>query len=164
MTSGLAMTSCGSPMARIFPKARHMSWSTTASSAWTMCSIQMTVTPGVAQAGDHLDERRQLLLGQAAGDLVEQDQLGLRRESASELETLAIEQAQLPGGHVCQVGEAGDLQSLGGRVVAGLAAAPAPEGGTDVDVLEDGHVDERARDLEGARDAHLASCTCRDAG
>ena len=61
---------------------------------------------------DGPDQRVGFMLGQAAGDLVEQQQLGIERQRAGELEALALQQGQRPGRHVGAADELGQLQHL----------------------------------------------------
>ena len=67
-----------SPSAILRPKLSTTRRSTTASSACTICSIHTIVTPLRADLADGGDEFAALALGQAAGDLVEQQQPRLR--------------------------------------------------------------------------------------
>ena len=71
------MTARGSPSAILRPKFSTTRRSTTASSACTTCSIQTMVTPRPLDVADGGDERGAFSLGQAAGDLVEQQQARL---------------------------------------------------------------------------------------
>ena len=59
-----------------------------------MCSIHTIDTPVARMLADRVDQLEHLGLGQAAGDLVEQQQLRLRRQRPGELEALAVEQRQ----------------------------------------------------------------------
>ena len=67
------------------------------SSACTTCSIQIIVTPRALMRLQLLDQLLRLVLGEAAGDLVEQQQLRPRRQRARQLEPLAVEQRQAAG-------------------------------------------------------------------
>ena len=102
------------------PKSMAMSRSTTASSAWTMCSIQMMLMPSRAQPLDGLDERLHLLLGEAAGDLVEEQDLGLGGQSPGQFEALALEQAQRLGQDVGAGQQDGAVQRPRADLVGGL--------------------------------------------
>ena len=110
---------------------------------------------GVDRADD-LDELGHLRVGQAAGHLVEQQQPGLGGEGAGQFQPLALEQAEPRGGQVGLAGHAGPVQCLRRRRVAGPAPQPAALLRGDQQVLEHGHVRERARHLIGAPDAQPA--------
>ena len=59
-----------------------------------MCSIQMMLMPSGSQLPDGFDELVDLVLGQAAGDLVQKEDLGLGGQGPGQLEALALEEAQ----------------------------------------------------------------------
>ncbi len=67
--------------------------STTLSSAWTMCSIQMMADGPRVDLLQRVDQLEHFGFGEPTGDLVEQQDLGLGREGARQLEPLAVEQA-----------------------------------------------------------------------
>ena len=66
------------------------------------------------------------MLGQAAGDLVEQEELRLRRERARELEPLAVEQREPPGERVRVPPEPGAVEHLDARALAASSGIAAP--------------------------------------
>ena len=105
---------------------------------------------------DDLHQLRDFRVGQAAGHLVEQQQLRPRRERAGEFQPLALQQAEPLGGQVRLAGHAGPLERLGGRRVAGPPPQPGALLGGDQHVLEHGHVRKRPRYLVGAADAEPA--------
>ena len=105
---------------------------------------------------DDLDQLRDFRVGQAAGHLVEQQQLRPRRERAGEFQPLALQQAEPFGGQVRLAGHVGPLEGLAGRHVAGPAPQPGALLGGDQHVLEHGHVSEGPRHLIGAADAEPA--------
>ena len=91
-----------------------------------MCSIQTIETPPRANVADQLDQRRAFVLGQAAGDLVEQQHARRGGERARELEPLAVEQREAAGRPVRLVGEAALLEQLdAARIDVALALAAA---------------------------------------
>ncbi len=94
-----------------------------------MCSIQTMVTPAGADAADGVDQLVALALGQAAGDLVEQQQTRLGGERARQLQALALEQRQRAGAAVGARQQAGALEHVGAEVDrrrARVAARRAP--------------------------------------
>ena len=91
------ITSCGSPSISLRPASTAIIRSTTRSSACTMCSIHTIDTPVARMPRDRVDQLEHLGLGQAAGDLVEQQQRRLRRQRPGQLEPLAVEQRQRAG-------------------------------------------------------------------
>ena len=86
-------------------------------SAWITCSIQTIVVPRACTARRIVEQRVALGVGQAAGDLVEQQQPGLARERLGELEPLEIEQRQRAGRRAACAAEARQRR-----------APPAPRG------------------------------------
>ena len=65
-----------------------------------MCSIQTMVTPVGPELLDLLDEVLDLGLGEAAGDLVEEQELGVGGQSPGQFQALAIEQGERTGQEV----------------------------------------------------------------
>ena len=103
-----------------------------------------------------VDQVGAFALGQPAGDLVEQQQARLGGERARQLQPLALEQRQRAGAAVGG-GRSPVCSSIAPQALDHLGLAPvAAEGGADQQVLEDGEVLERLRDLEGAGDAGAA--------
>ena len=109
------------------------------------------------QLEDGVDQLARLGVGQAAADLVEQQQVGIARERAGQFEPLAVEQAERLGAAVGDAHHAAELDGVD-RLVVGLAAFEAGAvGGGDEDVLEHRHAAERARNLVGAHEAQAAA-------
>ena len=129
-----------------------------------MCSIQMMLMPSsrsrliVSMSDEHL------LLGEAAGDLVEQKHLGLGRQRPRQFQTLALEQAQGLGEHVRAGQQPGAIERPGADLVRGLLGAGPAVGAADQHVLEDRHAFERLRDLVGARETRVATAVGRVPG
>ena len=139
------------------PLCSTTSRSTTASSACTTCSIQMIETPLARTRLMRSTSADAFVLGEPAGDLVEQQEPRAGRKRARQLEPLAVEQREPAGGAVGFVGKAALRQDVhAARVDVALALAAA-EGRGDDEVLEHGHAAERLRDLERARDADRCS-------
>ena len=94
-------------------------------SACTTCSIQTIETPLAAHVADQRDEAFAFVLGEPAGDLVEQQHARSRGERTGKLEPLAVEQRERAGEPVRLVGEAApgeDVHASG--IDLALAAAP----------------------------------------
>ena len=109
----------------------------------------------VAQAADEAAKLFDLLVIQAACRLVQKEQAGLRRERASELDTLQRSERQAGGGSMRIVVEVDERESLLGALAGGprqlepsTACARA-----DQDVLDHRHRRKQLDVLEGARDA-----------
>ena len=130
-------------------------------SACTTCSIQMIETPVAPDIPDQRDQREAFVLGQAAGDLVEQEHARLGGERARELEPLAVEQRQRAGRPVRLVGERALLEQLDAARIDIALAVAAAERRRHHQVLEHGHAVERLRDLERAADAQAAAALRR---
>ena len=153
-TAAQDITSCGSPSMSLRPKLIAMIRSTTASRAWTMCSIHTIATPPAWISLDLVDELEDLGLGQPAGDLVEQQHPRLGGQRPGQLEALAVEQGQRAGGDVGLVEHAGPLERVDGAAsVASRRRARGAERGADEHVLEHREPLERPRDLRRAADA-----------
>ena len=160
----LFMTSCGSPSHSLRPNWMTVMRSTTARSACTMCSIQTMVTPVARSLLDLLDELLHLGLGEAAGDLVQEQQLGVGGQSPGQFEALAVEQGERTGQDVDLLVQAGDLQDVHAVLVGGPLRHVAAVGGAHQDVLEHGHARERLGDLERAADARAAALVPGEVG
>ena len=113
---------------------------------------------------DGLDEAVDLALGEAAGDLVQQQHLGVAGERASQLQALAVQQRQRPGRLVGLGGEPGQLERLDAALVARALGHAPPVGGAHEHVLEDAHVGERLGDLVRAPHAGAADVLPRGVG
>jgi len=90
---------------------------------------------GAADVADQRHQRRAFMLGQAAGDLVEQEHARLRGQSARELEPLAVEQREAAGKLVGLAGKGAALQQLDAAAVrhpsrAGRRRTPPPPRGS----------------------------------
>ena len=109
-----------------------------------------------ADRADDPDQLRDLRIGEAARHLVEQQQPGAGRQRAGQLKPLALQQAEPLRREVGLGGQPGPLQHGRRRRVA----RPAPQPGALLDgdehVLEDGHLPERPRHLEGPADPQPA--------
>ena len=99
-TSSDAITAAGGPSISLRPKSIAIIRSTTRSRAWTMCSIHTTATPAARMSRIVVDQLEHLGLGQAARDLVEEQQPRLGRQRSCQFEALAFEQRQRAGGDV----------------------------------------------------------------
>ncbi len=122
-----------------------------------MCSIQMIETPAAADVADQLDQRAAFVLGQPAGDLVEQQNARLGGERAGELQPLAVEQRQAPAGRLALSRERAVAEHLDAARIDLALAVAAAEGAGDHQVLEHRHAAERLRNLERAADAQPAA-------
>ena len=92
------------------------------------------------------------MLGQPAGDLVEQQKLRLDRQRPRQLQPLALQQGQRPRRYIGFVIKSGRPEHVAAApVTLALGRAPA-EDGADQKVLEHAHVGERMRDLIRAAD------------
>src|SRR5262249_39658322 len=119
---------------------------------------------GAADVADQVDQRGALVLGEPAGDLVEQQDARLGRERARELEPLAVEQRERAGAPVGLVGEPAAADQLDAAGIDLALAVAAAERGRHHEILEHGHAAERLRDLERAADAEAAAALRREAG
>jgi hypothetical protein len=97
------------------------------------------------------------VLGEPAGDLVQQQHARRGGEGARELEPLAVEQREAARRPVRLVGEAALLEQLDATRIDLALAPAAAERRRHHQVLEHGHGVERLRDLKGAADAHAAA-------
>ena len=84
---------------------------TTASSACTICSIQTIVTPDCMIVRIERDQLVAFGFGQAAGDLVEQQQARAARQRARQFEPLAVEQVERAGAAIGLPMQTGALQN-----------------------------------------------------
>jgi hypothetical protein len=87
-------------------------------------------------------------LGQAAGDFVEEEDLGPGTERAGELEPLALEERDPAGGHIRLRHEARLLDHVEAGPVGARHRLARALGRGDEQVLEHGHAGERLRNLE----------------
>ena len=113
---------------------------------------------------DGRDELADLVLGQPACDLVEQQDARAGRQRPGEFQPLALQQGQRAGQRVRLGREAGPFQHLDAVIVGRgfrLAGAERP---ADQQVLEHGHPAEGVRDLVRATDPGSASEVGRQAG
>src|SRR5262245_27940709 len=117
-----------------------------------------------ANVADQVDQRRAFVLGQAAGDLVEQEHARLRGECARELEPLAVEQREAAGGPIRLGREAALLDELDAAPIDVALAAAAAERRRHDQVLEHGHAVERLRNLKRAADAQATAPFRRQMG
>ena len=111
---------------------------------------------------DQIDQRRAFMLGQAAGDLVEEKQPRLRRQRACEFEPLAIEQREPARRPVCLVGKAALLEQFNAAGIGVALAATAAERRRHDQILEHAHAVERLRNLERSADAHATAALRRE--
>ena len=91
-----------------------------------MCSIQMMVDSAAVDFPDGFDQFEAFALGQAAGDLVEQQQVGIGGKRARHLEPLAFEQGERAGERVGARDQVQPLEDFGtwrGGGALGEAAA-----------------------------------------
>src|SRR3954469_16058704 len=73
---------------------------------------------------DEVDQRQAFVLGEATGDLVEQQQLWTRRQRACEFEPLAVEEGEGAGAGVGAVSEAALVQDVH-AIAVDIALPPA---------------------------------------
>ncbi len=119
---------------------------------------------GGADVANQSDERRAFVLGEAAGDLIEQEHARAGRQRARQLKPLAIEQRKAPGERVGLAGERAPFEQIDAMAIDVLLAPATAEGGRHHQVLEHRHAVERLRDLERAADAHAAAALRRERG
>ena len=112
--------------------------------------------PGCLDTAQFLDELPRLVLGQPAGDFVEQQEPRPGGEGAGQLETLAIEQPEPTRAPVRLPEKTRGAEDLDRLVVGVLLAPLSSEGGRRDQVLEHGHGAEWLRDLVGAPHPHPA--------
>ena len=93
--------------------------STTASRAWTICSIQTMVTPVARSFLISSIRSCDLGLGQAAGDLVRGAGAGIGSQGPGQFQAFAIEQGERARQHVHLLVQAGDLQDLHAMRIGG---------------------------------------------
>ena len=129
-----------------------------------MCSIQMIEIARPAQALDGGDELVAFMLGQPAGDLVEEKQLRAGGDRPRHLEALPLEEGQGAGKDIRLGGEPGQLGDLERSPISITLGHAATEGGADHDVLEHGHAGEGVRDLKRSRNAEPAARRGAQAG
>ncbi len=92
-----------------------------------MCSIQMIAMPRRAELLDRRHKLERFGVSETTADLVEEQHLGVGGERASELESLAIEQAEICGSTVGDIDETARLEDVDGSLVRSSAAPmPAP--------------------------------------
>ena len=113
-----------------------------------------------ADVTDRRDQLEHLGLGQAARDLVEEQQPRLGRQRTCQFETLAFEQRQCTGRGVGTAEHADSFEGPDGGRLDGARGRRAPrpprsERRAHQRVLEHGEALERTRDLGGAPDAHV---------
>ncbi len=120
------MMAFGSPSAIFLPKSITISRSTTASSAWTTCSIQMIVDAAGVDVLDGLDQRLTFRLGQTAGDLVQQQQLRFRAQRAGQFQPLAVQKRQAACPRVGLVQQLGLVQHVQAMRFGSWPRSPAP--------------------------------------
>ncbi|MGY3332387.1 hypothetical protein ACVILI_005404 [Mesorhizobium sp. USDA 4775] len=111
----------------------------------------------VADAAHQRHQRFRFIVGQPARDLVQQQQLRIRRQRARQFQPLAVEQRQGTGRDIGLVGKLAIAQHLGAEGIALLLRPAAAERGGDQQVLESGHAGIGTRDLIGPSDPHLAA-------
>ena len=115
------------------------------------------VRPPRVDGADRLDQLVRIRLGEAAGDLVEQQQARIGGERARHFQPLAVEQRQRAGETVGLGGKAGLLQDVAARSSTTSASRlPLAEAGGDQQVLGHRQLLERMRHL-------VASGRCRQA-
>ena len=113
---------------------------------------------------DQIDQRRAFMLGQAAGDLVEEKQPRLRRKCACKFESLAIEQREPASRPVCLVGKAALLEQFNATGIGVALATTSAERRRHDQILEHAHAIERLRNLKRSADAHAAAALRRETG
>ncbi len=168
-TRAFAITSCGSPCAKTWPK-----FMTTSRLVNRDQRVHDVLDPDDGRAGrvnfpDGLDQFGAFVLGQTAGNFVEQQKLRLDRQGAREFQAFALEQCQRARRLVGFVVEAGDFQHVAAAPVAVPLVGAAAKDRADQQVLKHGHVRERMRYLIRAADPHARarmrtvspSCPCR---
>ncbi len=101
------------------------------------------------------------MLGQAAGDFVEQQNARPGRQRACEFQPLAIEQREAAGAKVGLVGQRAAIEQFRAAVVDRGLAFAGSECRRHHNVLEHGHAGKRLRDLERAREAQAAAALGR---
>ena len=129
----------------------------------------------VAHAADLAFQRVDLVVVEAGGGFVEQQQLGFGGEGAGKLNALADGEGQAGGdavGEVAEVHEVDQFQRLGARggflaADVGQAQRVGDEAGTraavaaDHDVFQHSHAVEQGDVLEGAANADHRDAVCR---
>ncbi len=113
------------------PKFRTRIFSATAFKACNTCSIQMIAMPRWWTALDRGDQLPALAFGQPAGDLVEQQKLGLGGKRPGEFQPLALEQGEAAGRRFGLGDQARLDQDLGAELGDVRLAAFAAEGAGD---------------------------------
>ena len=158
------MTSLGSPSMRLRPKLMATMRCTTASRAWTMCSIQMMEMPSLW---------RSLMVAMRASTSPSVSPpaissrsrtLGSPASARASSSRLRSSSGSVPA---CWLALAESRVSSSVSYAALVARAfrhVPPVGGADEHVLEHAHVRERLRDLERTADALAAAILPRDTG
>ena len=87
-------TSSGRPSAMTRPASMQMRRSTARTRTWTMCSIQTIAIPSERSALDGLEQLLGFGVGEAAADLIEQEDGRAGRQGTGELESLSMQQPE----------------------------------------------------------------------
>ena len=111
---------------------------------------------------DRLDQRADLPLGQAASDLVEQQEARARRKRARQFEPLAVEQRQRAGLVVDFRHEPGAFDDVEAHALGLFRRESCAERRADEHVFVDGHLRERMRNLIRPPDAAPATLGRRE--
>ena len=93
-----------------------------------MCSIQTIVSPAFLQKLDSVHQLRGFHIGQAAGDLVEQQRGGAHAQRPRHLQPFAIEEAKAGGATVRETHHAGRLKRFQCEIVGFLGLVSAAVG------------------------------------
>src|SRR5262245_28549827 len=109
-----------------------------------------------------LDQLPRLLLRQAAGDLVEKQELGGRRECTRQLEALAVEQRERAGELIRLRGESRLADHIRRHVDRFALRLRAAERRPDAQILEHRHAVERLRHLVRTSDAAATALVWRE--
>ena len=142
-------------MAMISPKSMAITRSTSCMNSRSLCSMIRIVRPSL-RCSLRIERRQRLdLAGAEPGKgFVEQQQFRLGRKRARDLEPAQVAVWQDVDQELRLVAEADLVEPCAARASRGLSgvAHPRCEAG-DLHVLQHGHAHERARELEGARQA-----------
>ena len=107
------------------------------------------------ERADQVDQKADLGFGQAARDLVQQQQFGPNRQSPRQLQPLAVEQRQHPRHQMHLRCQSGALDHLLGRARRMDPAQAGPESGRGQHVFEHRQIGKRLRNLIGSGNAHV---------